>query len=270
LDREDPGSHLARQILETLAAFIREQSRPLVKEWNDEYPDAVIKEIHMPYRNDKGEFYVEQFNDYIGALEPAPEDIQAAFKIIVRSFTVEARPGFGEGWLNLSATWLVKIDMPGRSNLQKLNLAGAHMENMNLSKARMKGAELSGAHMESTDLAYAHLEDACLTAAYMEKAKLMSIHMEGADLRGAHIEGAFLIDAHMEKADLAGTYMQGAHITGAHLNLKRKQLTAARWDSTRPPINVPEHLLPLPHDGEGNPLKPDAGEEEEEEEEEEQ
>ena len=247
LDREGPGSHLARQILETFAAFIREQSRPLVKAWNDEYPDAVIKEIHMPYRDDKGGFHVEQFNDYIGALEPAPEDIQTAFKIIVRSFPVEARPGFGEGVLNLRKTWLVKINMPHGSNLQKLNLTQAHMEKAVLAKAHMKRAYLVRAHMEETYLAEAHMEGANLSGA----------DMVGADMLVAHMEEAYLTEAHMKNTNLSSTDFKGSY------GLSKKQLAVACWDPDMPPINVPEHLLPLPHDGKGNPLKPDTSAEEE-------
>ncbi len=250
LDREGPGSHLARQILETLAAFIREQSHKIhQKKEQEETADdqAAEHDDDSPYLDEDGNLDWEKFYSYISAIPPAPEDIQAAFKIIVRSFPVETRPDGGEGQLDLSHAWLTKINMPNGSDLTKLILRGAHMQR----------ADLSGAHMEKADLIGAH----------MQGANLRNAHMERADLLSAHMRGANLIDAHMQEACLSDTHMQGAHLSNTDFEdvraLKGNQLASAQWSPEHSPINVPERLLPLPHDGKGNPVKPDAGEEEE-------
>ncbi len=285
LDREGPKSHLARQILETLAAFIRERSGPLVEDWEKKYTVTITdeetkeetEEIRLPYRNKEGKFVADKFNAYITTLEPAPEDIQAAFKIIIRSFPLEARPDSEEGSLNLSRTWLAKVTMPNESGLQKLNLNRTHMEQANLSRTHMEGANLFGVHMEGANLIEAHMQEASLIGAHMERAYLFRVHMEGADLFRAQMETSILNGAHLERADLTEARMQGVTLLdvlmeGANLRntdfkdsqgLNREQLAVARWYPDYPPINVPKTLLPLPHDGFGNPLPPNAGENEE-------
>ncbi|PHS20872.1 MAG: hypothetical protein COA85_13690 [Robiginitomaculum sp.] len=232
--RKSDAEIFARQILETLAAFIRGQSRPYVKAWEAKYTVTVIneetgketEEFQPPFRDKEGIFNGDIFNNYINDLVKAgaPEDIQTAFKIIVRTFPVKARPELEEGKLNLNNSWLVNIRMPNESYLQQLSFFKTHMEWITLRNAHMKGAFLSGAHMER------------------------------ANLSGANMEEADLTNAHMERASIVATDFNGCN------GLNPKQLNSAQWRPELPPINIPKDLLPLPHDGEGNSVKTEADE----------
>ncbi len=118
-------------------------------------------------------------------------------------------------------------EVVGLTNLNRANLAYAHLE----------GADLTGAQMEMATLEWARLDEANLTNARMENVKARFAHFERANLfnanipgvlDGAHLEGvqardARFIDAqfkaaHLEGADLTSARLHGADLTGATLD----------------------------------------------------
>jgi hypothetical protein len=65
-----------------------------------------------------------------------------------------------------------------------------HINNVDLSRANLEGANLIGADLRKINLGRAHLEGADLT-----RANLGGAHLEGADLTRAHLSGADLTRA---------------------------------------------------------------------------
>jgi hypothetical protein len=87
-----------------------------------------------------------------------------------------------------------------RTDLRKILLRDAHLE-----QARLRRANLSGAHLDRAKLMGARLRKAIL-----KKAKLID-----ADLRGAHLQKADLQGADLTRANLIGARLYGANFRGA-------------------------------------------------------
>ena len=98
------------------------------------------------------------------------------------------------------------------ARLEGANLAGAHLGRADLTFARLGRANLAGAHLGRADLTFARLGRANLTGAHLERANLTGAHLERANLTYMHLEGADLIGAHLEKANLAGAHLQGVNL----------------------------------------------------------
>ena len=112
--------------------------------------------------------------------------------------------------------WLQKVNLPG-VYLKEVNLHRAHLEGAELQDAYLERANLMQAHIEGIHLYFAHLEGATLFRAHLEGAGLMLAHLEGADLSGAHLEGADLRCAHLENAKLGYTHLEGANLEKADI-----------------------------------------------------
>jgi uncharacterized protein YjbI with pentapeptide repeats len=114
----------------------------------------------------------------------------------------------------------------------RLDLQGTCLQEANLFKAHLEGANLYGAHLEWADLSKAHLEGANLIGTHLEWANLYGAHLEGADLYGAHLEGVNLIGTHLEGAYLSKAHLEGAYLIGTHLEgaqyLTCEQLSKAK------------------------------------------
>jgi hypothetical protein len=114
--------------------------------------------------------------------------------------------------------------------LSGADLRGARMEGANLFGARMEGADLRGARMHGAILFGARMEGAILSKAGMEGAMLWGAGMEGADLTGARLQGAFLSRARFNET----TSFNGAEVSQAavkEVDLSMLELTPAQVNS---------------------------------------
>jgi hypothetical protein len=89
------------------------------------------------------------------------------------------------------------------ADLSQVDLRGAFIPEINLSEARLVGADLSGAILTEADL----------TRSYLHQAKL-----SGADLNGADLRGAILTEADLSRAYLHQAKLNGANLTGVSFN----------------------------------------------------
>jgi hypothetical protein len=89
------------------------------------------------------------------------------------------------------------------ADLSQVDLRGAFIPEIDLSEARLVGADLSGAILTEADL----------TRSYLHQAKL-----SGADLNGADLRGAILTEADLSRAYLHQAKLNGANLTGVSFN----------------------------------------------------
>jgi len=112
-------------------------------------------------------------------------------------------------------------------NLEKANLAEAHLEEANLVKANLKQAHLTGAYLAEALLVEAHLEGAFFNEADLEQADLtacmianghfIKARLERASLRDACLEEASFNEASMEEIDARDARIGGANFNRARL-----------------------------------------------------
>jgi uncharacterized protein YjbI with pentapeptide repeats len=74
--------------------------------------------------------------------------------------------------------------------LVNASLAGANLNNANLTGALLKGADLSGANLQGANLTDADLSGAALAGANLHRANLTDADLSGADVSGANLNGA--------------------------------------------------------------------------------
>jgi uncharacterized protein YjbI with pentapeptide repeats len=100
------------------------------------------------------------------------------------------------------------------ANLQNAILRGANLELARLKDANVQKADLALGRSErrSTNLAWAHLDGADFTRANLEAA-----NFEGASLRSAILKDAILKDANLKGTHLDLVCFRGANLTGANL-----------------------------------------------------
>jgi len=96
---------------------------------------------------------------------------------------------------------------------EKLNLALANLEGVDLSHFDLSGADLSGANLIRANLIWADLRGADLSDANLSRATLNDAVLIGADLSRAKFSGADL-----SSAKLIGTFMIGVDLSGADLS----------------------------------------------------
>jgi uncharacterized protein YjbI with pentapeptide repeats len=123
--------------------------------------------------------------------------------------------------IDLSGAYLARID------LSKASLSSSILKGVDLTLASLRDASLIGANLEEANLAYANLKNASLIGANLEGANLNKANLEGADLfnanlknadlEAADLEKANLLLANLEKADLEKANLEGANLNKANL-----------------------------------------------------
>lgn len=98
--------------------------------------------------------------------------------------------------------------------LDKADLSGEMMRDVNLRKAFLREANLSGANLEKADL----------SGAVIWNSDLGSVRFYEANLSGADLNGADLTNAHLGQADLRGTYFSNTDMTGVIFEPKVDQV----------------------------------------------
>lgn len=146
-----------------------------------------------------------------------PADIRQKTSDAVRAVLVDLdEKGKGEllrflhqkGWL----TGTEPIDLSGAdftgSMLPEADLDEIHLENVNLTRAKMGKAQLiksrfTGANLNKAVLRDADLREAVLSGCNLRGARLDDANLEGADLRNANLKGAHLIHANLKNCLLS-------------------------------------------------------------------
>jgi uncharacterized protein YjbI with pentapeptide repeats len=129
-----------------------------------------------------------------------------------------------------------------QADLSRADLIGADLSRANLIKADLSGASLGGANLIRADLGNAYLSSADLIGANLIGANLGGAYLIGANLSGASLgvadlSGARLSRANLREADLGGANLSRADLSRADLSradlggaegVTNEQLSAAR------------------------------------------
>ncbi|HYG12498.1 MAG TPA: pentapeptide repeat-containing protein, partial [Pyrinomonadaceae bacterium] len=87
----------------------------------------------------------------------------------------------------------------------------------NFSKTDLRKVKLDFAMMDEWVLKFAHLEGASLQGTYLRKAVLEGANLSNVNLTDATLDGANLKNADLRAANLVGTSLQDSDIEGADL-----------------------------------------------------
>ncbi|MFF7929006.1 pentapeptide repeat-containing protein [Streptomyces mirabilis] len=125
-------------------------------------------------------------------------------------------------------------------DLHGLHLAGAHLQEADLTRVVLSKATLTGAYMVKATLTSAGLAEANLTRANLHGATLDEADLHQAILTDAHLNSTTMTDAILVAATLMRTHLVGATLTRAflhkatlaHADLKRATLTDANLTET--------------------------------------
>lgn len=125
--------------------------------------------------------------------------------------------------------------------LQDARLSGAQIQNATFTEAQLQHADLVGANLQSTnlmlakfqgaDLSFTDLDGAFLLNTKFEGARLERTKLRGAILEHAQFQGAVFMDSEMQGADLIDANFQGA--TLHNVNLQGAMLKNVRFQSAR-------------------------------------
>jgi uncharacterized protein YjbI with pentapeptide repeats len=117
---------------------------------------------------------------------------------------------------NLSKMFLIYAELQ-QANLRDANLQGADFGGADLQGANLQGADLQGAKLQSAKLQHAKLQLAELQGANLQGANLLSVNLRAAILHSANLQKANLHRAYLEGAYLQGADLKGADLKGADL-----------------------------------------------------
>ena len=123
------------------------------------------------------------------------------------------------------------------ASLQKANLAGVDLSQVNLSAANMQGANLSSTNLNGAILSQANLSEANLSGANLEKANLHSANLLQANLSKTNLSAAILVVANLTATNLTEANLMQANLQLANLavadlsgaNLKNAQTYGANF-----------------------------------------
>jgi uncharacterized protein YjbI with pentapeptide repeats len=120
------------------------------------------------------------------------------------------------------------------SNMVRVNLSEANLENAVLYRTQLEGAELSGSQLQHAYLKQARMEGADLSRANLNGSKLILAEMEWSNLSNAWIENAILSGVRMNGASLHGARMSQANFSPMYLSGREiVELGGAESDSIR-------------------------------------
>ncbi len=102
-------------------------------------------------------------------------------------------------------------------NLQDVDLSGMALENINLSRANLRGARLDSAYLYDADFHQADLRGASLVRSGLVGTSFYQANLSGADLERAYLNYSDLSSANFTKASLKATKLQDALFTNATL-----------------------------------------------------
>jgi hypothetical protein len=202
-------------VMETLTAFVREQTRPEAERLAKRREERIEESAYMLWKNAgspegrSGEFRGEAVEQEVQKERPPTTDIAAVLEVIRRRPEAGVAREKQRGW---------------RFNLRGTDLRGAYLLGAHLEGALLFEAQLGGAYLRDV-----HLEGAYLSGAQLVGATLSGAHLEDAYLSEAQLVGAYLLGAHLESANLRGADLSGADLRVAK-GLTQDQLDDAFGD----------------------------------------
>jgi uncharacterized protein YjbI with pentapeptide repeats len=111
-----------------------------------------------------------------------------------------------------------------KANLLGADLSGAHisaksnLERVNMSAARLNNVYIYDSNLKDSILFQSFLEGAKLSLTCLDGANMMDVKMEDAILLGVSLKEAVLTDTNLEGCYLSDCYLQGANFMGATMN----------------------------------------------------
>jgi Pentapeptide repeats (8 copies) len=124
-----------------------------------------------------------------------------------------------------------------RINLSRAKLSGANLIWASLAKLDMREAEFTKADLQYANLMGANLCHANLSEANLSYANLMGANLSQADLSGAKLIGANLSNANLDEAQLIGTFVYATSAWNVNLE-KTIQSNLIITTPNEPPITV--------------------------------
>lgn len=112
----------------------------------------------------------------------------------------------------------------------KINLNEADLSRANLGGADLVDADLSRANLSEADLSEAYLYEANLSEANLSGAYLYGVNLNKANLSNVNVSGTYLSEANLSEANLSGANLSGAFLSEANAlntNFTRANLTGA-------------------------------------------
>lgn len=123
--------------------------------------------------------------------------------------------------------YLFKANLSG-ADLNSTNLQGARLIKANLHLADLSNALFNNADLTEADLTFSNAKFANFNGAHLSRANLQRINLSGANLKNADLRNSDLSMAILEGADMSGALLCGANLRGA--NLTGSNLLKANFD----------------------------------------
>ena len=200
LSRKADG-YLVEQTLETLASFIREQSKTEIQSYDPDNEEQLV-----------------------GAR--VREDVEAAVSVLSRSYPNNRRPEIlnSEG-VNLEGAFLPNISLPEGADLRNFNMRNAVLVN-----AKLRQANLSSSILDSADLRYARLEFADMSDSFFRRAQLQSSKLALANLSNSEFFQANFDGSDLSQADVSSAIMSDVY------GLTEEKIENLQWREGQRPI----------------------------------
>ena len=204
--------------METLTAFVRERSRRNEAERTaQDFQQRVSRRAYLLWQEAgrpngcAEDFWAEAVKqDEFG--EPPAADIEAVLTVIKRRSERSLDRESTNGWcLDLRNAILNQAEL-ARMFLDGANFSGANLNGANLGWANLSGADLGGANLMWADFTAADLGNADLNGANLNGANLENAQLAAAVLRWAGLSDANLENAHLEEAVLGEAYLGGTDL----------------------------------------------------------
>ena len=139
---------------------------------------------------------------------------------------------------------LCKVDNPTRDGDEPLDLRGAYLKKLSISKVTiddpkfdLEGSILDGADLSHSDLRDIKLNGASLKNAILEHSRMVAVELSGAKMSSCRMRKAQITDGDLDKADLARANLIWASLAGA--SVREATLIEARLDNA----NLTEAVL---------------------------
>ncbi len=134
---------------------------------------------------------------------------------------------------NLSGAWMAEIDLSGmllrRADLRGTNLVRANLSRIDLVDADLSGADLGYSDLRGANLIWADLSGAHLREANLSNARLVFATLHGAGFARCDLRGAALQHARMDSGTLLGDIRLDAHTRLRDIAWNGASLTQIDW-----------------------------------------
>lgn len=135
----------------------------------------------------------------------------------------------GSAW-DVTQVWVIRNFMADFVSLRGVELEGAHLPQIRLSRADLRDARL-----QNTGLWNADLRGTDLRRAQLQRSRLRDADLQGANLERSQLQGADLAGANLRSADLTDADLTGANLRGVRLEqaiVIRMTMERALYDET--------------------------------------